>query len=120
MRKRHVVPALAAAALLASATAVLAIDATARVTFIDREAGVVHLNNGDSVIAPADFDLDSLRVAMTVHVTYDETSGEAPYAATAMAIVDAPAAAPADEGAAADEAPADDAAADDGEDDDGM
>src|SRR5687768_607384 len=91
----------AIALIAASAIAIAqAAPSSARVTFIDRDAGVIFLNNGDAVRAPAGFDLASLTVGMAVTVTYDN-AGNAPFAATALTAgaaavaAAAPAAAPA-------------------------
>ncbi len=69
--------------LLAASAIAQAAPSSARVTFIDRDAGVIFLNNGDAVTAPAGFDLAALTVGMAVTVTYDD-AGNAPFAATAL------------------------------------
>ena|SRR5688572_17597639 len=108
MQKRGFASAiLGSGAIVLIAASAIAIAQTApssvRVTFVDRDAGVIFLNNGDAVTAPAGFNLASLVVGMAVTVTYDN-AGNAPFAATALATATtAPAAAaPA---AAADPAP---------------
>lgn len=87
--KKLALVTLAAITVSLSATAAFALDATQRVTFIDREAGVIMLNNGDAVTAPAGFDLASLKVGLVVNVTYNN-AGNAPFAATALTVVPAP------------------------------
>ena len=91
--KKMALGVMTAAAVVASSTVALAIEATARVTFIDQAAGAILLNNSDMVTIPAGFDMATLKVGVLVTVTYDNTGNE-PFAATALAVVPPPAAPP--------------------------
>ena len=91
--KKMALGVMTAAAVVASSTVALAIEATARVTFIDQEAGAILLNNSDMVTIPAGFDMATLKVGVLVTVTYDDTGNE-PFTATALAVVPPPATPP--------------------------
>lgn len=69
----------------ATVTAALAVDTTARINYIDRDARVIVLAGGDRVVVPERFDIATLNLTMLVTVTYDDTSEE-PFQATAITI----------------------------------
>ncbi len=86
--KKLALVALAVTGISLSSTVAFALDATQRVTFVDHDAGVIWLNNGDSITAPAGFDLATLKIGLEVNVTYDN-AGTAPFTATALTVVTA-------------------------------
>jgi hypothetical protein len=113
MMKRTSVAALAGALLVATSTAALAIDVTARVRSVIEDDRILLLDIGDKVIVPEDFDISTVKAGMLVEVSYDNT-GDGPYTVTSITIATMPAAPPAGaaDGAADDDDAADDAGSD--------
>lgn len=73
---RLMIAAGAAALLAASTFAASAAEVTGAITSVDAAAGTVTLDDGNTYVLPADFDVASLQAGATVTVTYDDVDGK--------------------------------------------
>ena len=68
--------ALIAAGLAISAGTASAADDEGVISSIDREAGTITLDNGNSYKLPVEFDMDALQEGMQILLAYDDVAGE--------------------------------------------
>ena len=68
--------ALIAAGLAISAGSASAADDEGVISSIDREAGTITLDNGNSYKLPVEFDMDALQEGMQILLAYDDVAGE--------------------------------------------
>jgi Cu/Ag efflux protein CusF len=69
--------ATSAAALLAvSSFSALAAEVTGAITAVDPAAGTVTLDDGNTYVLPADFDIASLQAGAMVKITYEDQNGQ--------------------------------------------
>jgi hypothetical protein len=73
---RLMIAASAAALLAVSSFAALAAEVTGAITAVDPAAGTVTLDDGNTYVLPADFDIASLQAGAMVKITYEEVDGK--------------------------------------------
>jgi Cu/Ag efflux protein CusF len=73
---RLMIAAGAAAILAASSFAASAAEVSGAITSVDAATGTVTLDNGNTYVLPADFDVASLQAGAQVTITYDEVDGQ--------------------------------------------
>jgi hypothetical protein len=73
---RLMIAASAAALLAVSSFSALAAEVTGAITAVDPAAGTVTLDNGNTYVLPADFDIASLQAGAMVKITYEEANGQ--------------------------------------------
>jgi Cu/Ag efflux protein CusF len=70
------IAASAAALFVASSLSALAAEVTGAITAVDPAAGTVTLDDGNTYLLPADFDVASLTAGAMVTITYEEVDGQ--------------------------------------------
>jgi Cu/Ag efflux protein CusF len=73
---RKLITAVAAAALLSTASLAYAAEASGSIQSIDTAAGTITLDNGDVFKLPAAFDVASLQVGAKVKIVFEEQDGQ--------------------------------------------
>lgn len=73
---RLMIAAGAAALLAASSLSAFAAEVTGAITAVDPAAGTVTLEDGNTYVLPANFDLASLQAGATVKIIYEEVDGK--------------------------------------------
>jgi Cu/Ag efflux protein CusF len=73
---RLMIAASAAALFAASSLSALAAELTGVITGVDPAAGTVTLDDGNTYLLPADFDIASLTAGAMVTITYEEVGGQ--------------------------------------------
>lgn len=74
--KKLMVAASAAALFAASSFAAFAAEVTGAITAVDPAAGTVTLDDGNTYVLPADFNIASLQAGAMVKITYEEVDGQ--------------------------------------------
>jgi hypothetical protein len=70
------IAASAAALFAASSLSALAAELTGAITAVDPVAGTVTLDDGNTYLLPADFDIAALTAGAMVTITYEEVDGQ--------------------------------------------
>ena len=73
---RLMIAASAAALFVASSLSALAAEVTGAITAVDPAAGTVTLDDGNTYLLPADFDIAALTAGAMVTITYEEVDGQ--------------------------------------------
>jgi hypothetical protein len=73
---RLMIAASAAALLVASSLSALAAEVTGSIMAVDPAAGTVTLDDGNTYLLPADFDIAALTAGAMVTITYEEVDGQ--------------------------------------------
>ena len=73
---RLMIAASAAALLVASSLSALAAEVTGSIMAVDPAAGTVTLDDGNTYLLPADFDVAALTAGAMVTITYEEVDGQ--------------------------------------------
>lgn len=73
---RLMIAAGAAALLAASSLSAFAAEVTGSITAVDPAAGTVTLDDGNTYVLPANFDLASLQAGAMVKIIYEEADGK--------------------------------------------
>jgi len=73
---RLMIAVSAAALLVVSSLSALAAEVTGSIMAVDPAAGTVTLDDGNTYLLPADFDVAALTAGAMVTITYEEVDGQ--------------------------------------------